>query len=71
MNACTPQEFLEQLHQGLIRHTQSCLADDVAMFLVDRLDEEVGEHVGAAAAAQHRRAGDQHAEAVESRGHPP
>ncbi|MFF3321039.1 PP2C family protein-serine/threonine phosphatase [Streptomyces sp. NPDC002889] len=34
--ARTPQEFLEQLHQGLIRHTQGCLGDDVAMLLVDR-----------------------------------
>ncbi|MET8680118.1 PP2C family protein-serine/threonine phosphatase [Streptomyces sp. NPDC004647] len=37
--ARTPQEFLEQLHQGLIQHTQGFLADDVAMLLVDRLDE--------------------------------
>ncbi|MCX4819386.1 serine/threonine-protein phosphatase [Streptomyces sp. NBC_01142] len=37
--AHTPQEFLEQLHQGLIRHTQGFLADDVAMLLVERLDE--------------------------------
>lgn len=43
--ACTPPDFLEQLHQGLIRHTEGCLADDVAMMLVDRLDEEAGEHV--------------------------
>ncbi|MET8629170.1 PP2C family protein-serine/threonine phosphatase [Kitasatospora sp. NPDC004669] len=35
----TPQEFLEQLHQALIRHTEDHLADDVAMILVDRLDE--------------------------------
>ncbi|WP_412566050.1 PP2C family protein-serine/threonine phosphatase [Streptomyces decoyicus] len=69
VHARTPQEFLEQLHQGLIRHTQGRLADDVAMILVDRLDEEAGEHVGAAAAAQHRRAGDQQADGVESRGH--
>jgi serine phosphatase RsbU (regulator of sigma subunit) len=39
----TPSEFLEELHQALIRHTEGHLADDVAMILVDRLDEEVGE----------------------------
>ncbi|WP_406002790.1 PP2C family protein-serine/threonine phosphatase [Streptomyces sp. NBC_00829] len=39
----TPREFLDELHQGLIRHTQGRLADDVAMVLVDRLDEEAGE----------------------------
>ncbi|OEJ36137.1 serine/threonine protein phosphatase [Streptomyces agglomeratus] len=39
----TPHEFLEQLHQGLIRHTDGHLADDVAMLLVDRLAEEAGE----------------------------
>ncbi|MFE2581271.1 SpoIIE family protein phosphatase [Streptomyces sp. NPDC059378] len=33
----TPPEFLEQLHQALIRHTEGHLADDVAMILVDRL----------------------------------
>ncbi|MBT2507697.1 serine/threonine-protein phosphatase [Streptomyces sp. ISL-98] len=38
----TPHEFLEQLHQGLIRHTDGRLADDVAMILVDRLAEEAG-----------------------------
>ncbi|THA40244.1 serine/threonine-protein phosphatase [Streptomyces sp. A1547] len=31
-----PQEFLDQLHRGLLRHTQDRLADDAAMFLVDR-----------------------------------
>ncbi|WP_251023350.1 PP2C family protein-serine/threonine phosphatase [Streptomyces sp. ISL-10] len=47
----TPPEFLEQLHQALIRHTtQGCLADDAAMLLVDRLDEEAGTQVDAAAA---------------------
>lgn len=35
----TPSEFLEQLHQGLIRHTEGPLVDDVAMILVDRLYE--------------------------------
>ncbi|MGW3209233.1 PP2C family protein-serine/threonine phosphatase [Streptomyces sp. NPDC001135] len=38
----TPQEFLGQLHQALLRHTEGRLADDVAMILVDRLDEGVG-----------------------------
>ncbi|MGW0883749.1 PP2C family protein-serine/threonine phosphatase [Streptomyces sp. NPDC002671] len=33
----TPPEFLEQLHQALIRHTEGDLADDVAMILTDRL----------------------------------
>jgi serine phosphatase RsbU (regulator of sigma subunit) len=46
-----PPEFLEQLHQALIRHTtQGRLADDAAMLLVDRLDEEAGTQVDAAAA---------------------
>ncbi|MDH2387882.1 PP2C family protein-serine/threonine phosphatase [Streptomyces sp. HNM0663] len=36
---CTPSEFLEALHLGLIRHTDGRLADDVAMLVVDRLDE--------------------------------
>ncbi|MFI1968529.1 serine/threonine protein phosphatase [Streptomyces cinnamoneus] len=40
---CAPSEFLEQLHQALIRHTEGSLADDVAMVLVDRLDEESGD----------------------------
>ncbi|MEU1626774.1 PP2C family protein-serine/threonine phosphatase [Streptomyces sp. NPDC020096] len=40
VHARTPPEFLEQLHQCLIRHTQGRLADDVAMLLVDRLGEE-------------------------------
>ncbi len=39
VHACTPPEFLEQLHQGLIRHTRGYLADDAAMLLVERLDE--------------------------------
>ncbi|MFE0511861.1 PP2C family protein-serine/threonine phosphatase [Streptomyces sp. NPDC058964] len=34
----TPPEFLEQLHQALIRHTEGDLADDVAMILADRHD---------------------------------
>ncbi|MFF3456826.1 PP2C family protein-serine/threonine phosphatase [Streptomyces sp. NPDC002730] len=41
LNDRTPPEFLEQLHQGLVRHTQGHLADDVAMVLVDRLDVEL------------------------------
>ncbi|MCF1506284.1 serine/threonine-protein phosphatase [Streptomyces glomeratus] len=36
----TPPEFLEQLHQALIRHAEGDLADDVAMILADRLDGE-------------------------------
>ncbi|MGW1892493.1 PP2C family protein-serine/threonine phosphatase [Streptomyces sp. NPDC002004] len=32
-----PQEFLEHLHQALIRHTEGHLADDVAVILIDRL----------------------------------
>ncbi len=35
-----PPEFLEQLHQALIRHTEGDLADDVAMILADRLGSE-------------------------------
>ncbi|MCX4625822.1 MULTISPECIES: PP2C family protein-serine/threonine phosphatase [unclassified Streptomyces] len=31
-----PQEFLDQLHRRLLRHTRDRLADDAAMFLVDR-----------------------------------
>ncbi|MGX1886657.1 PP2C family protein-serine/threonine phosphatase [Streptomyces sp. NPDC055287] len=46
-----PHEFLEELHQGLIRHTDGRLADDVAMILVDRFAQEAGEQGGAAAAA--------------------
>ncbi|MCH0563259.1 serine/threonine-protein phosphatase [Streptomyces sp. MUM 2J] len=37
----TPSEFLEQLHQELLRHTENDLADDVAMLFVDRLDDTV------------------------------
>ncbi|MET9605245.1 PP2C family protein-serine/threonine phosphatase [Streptomyces sp. NPDC006512] len=33
----SPQEFLNELHQALIRHTEGHLADDVAMIVVDRL----------------------------------
>ncbi len=49
--SCTPPELLEQLHQGLIRHTEGCLADDVAILVVDRLEADTGEQVGRAAAA--------------------
>ncbi|MFF4574749.1 PP2C family protein-serine/threonine phosphatase [Streptomyces sp. NPDC001410] len=35
----TPPDFLEQLHQALIRHTDGDLADDVAMILADRLND--------------------------------
>ncbi|MFF8990390.1 PP2C family protein-serine/threonine phosphatase [Streptomyces sp. NPDC014983] len=38
IHAATPQEFLEQLHQHLLRHTGGRLTDDVAMILIDRLD---------------------------------
>ncbi|MGI5509203.1 PP2C family protein-serine/threonine phosphatase [Streptomyces sp. CA-106131] len=43
--ACTPPELLQHLHLGLIRHTEGSLADDVAMLVVDRLDEEASEPV--------------------------
>ncbi|MBZ9638482.1 PP2C family protein-serine/threonine phosphatase [Streptomyces sp. PSKA30] len=47
----TPAEFLHELHKALIRHTGGRLADDVAMILVDRLDDEADEQGGGAAAA--------------------
>ncbi|MFE9649587.1 PP2C family protein-serine/threonine phosphatase [Streptomyces sp. NPDC006365] len=37
-HTCGTPEFLERLHQGLIRHTGGYLADDAAMLLVERLD---------------------------------
>lgn len=37
VHAGTPQEFLERLHQHLLRHTEGRLTDDVAMILIDRL----------------------------------
>ncbi|MET8452185.1 PP2C family protein-serine/threonine phosphatase [Streptomyces sp. NPDC005209] len=37
---CTPPQFLSRLHQGLVRHTGGRLADDAAMLIVERLDEE-------------------------------
>ncbi|MEX2980785.1 PP2C family protein-serine/threonine phosphatase [Streptomyces sp. C36] len=36
VSAHTPQDYLEQLHEELIRHTHGHLADDVAMLLVER-----------------------------------
>ncbi|MGW1917056.1 PP2C family protein-serine/threonine phosphatase [Streptomyces sp. NPDC002076] len=39
VHPCTPSEFLERLHQELIRHTHGYLADDAAMLLAERLDE--------------------------------
>ncbi|GAA1928442.1 PP2C family protein-serine/threonine phosphatase [Streptantibioticus ferralitis] len=54
-HARTPPEFLEQLHRDLVRHTEGRLADDVAMLLVDRLDQEISEQVGAAAASLSER----------------
>lgn len=36
----TRQAFLEGLRQALLRHTQGILADDVAIILVDRLEDE-------------------------------
>ncbi|MFI1073564.1 PP2C family protein-serine/threonine phosphatase [Streptomyces puniciscabiei] len=39
VHPCTPSEFLEGLHQELIRHTHGYLADDAAMLLAERLDE--------------------------------
>ncbi|MCQ8774283.1 PP2C family protein-serine/threonine phosphatase [Streptomyces telluris] len=44
----TPQEFLDHLHQELLRHTGGSLADDVAMLLVDR-SEDAGRHIEAVA----------------------
>ncbi|MCC5478430.1 serine/threonine-protein phosphatase [Streptomyces sp. JA03] len=38
----TPKDFLEQLQHTLIGHTEGHLADDMAMILVDRLEEGVG-----------------------------
>ncbi|MFZ3493380.1 PP2C family protein-serine/threonine phosphatase [Streptomyces sp. 5.8] len=32
----SPQEFLDELHRALIRHTEGLLTDDVAMILIDR-----------------------------------
>ncbi|MGP3949528.1 PP2C family protein-serine/threonine phosphatase [Streptomyces sp. 7N604] len=43
LHTFSPPKFLEQLHQGLVRHTQGRLADDAAMILVERLGEEANE----------------------------
>nr|WP_246430706.1 PP2C family protein-serine/threonine phosphatase [Streptomyces rectiverticillatus] len=47
----TPQEFLDHLHQGLLRHTGGSLADDVAMLLVERVErsKDIGHHIEAVA----------------------
>ncbi|MFD7613865.1 PP2C family protein-serine/threonine phosphatase [Streptomyces sp. NPDC059828] len=34
----SPEEFLEELHQALLRHTSGCLADDVAMVIIERVE---------------------------------
>ncbi len=36
-HARTPREFLDQLHQSLIVHTEDRLVDDVAMVALDRV----------------------------------
>ncbi|WP_405497204.1 PP2C family protein-serine/threonine phosphatase [Streptomyces sp. NBC_00096] len=36
------QAFLEGLRQGLLHHTRGCLADDVAVIIVDRLEDGTG-----------------------------
>ncbi|WKU43240.1 PP2C family protein-serine/threonine phosphatase [Streptomyces sp. VNUA116] len=46
--ARTPQEFLDLLHEALLRHTEGRLADDAALLLVDRC-EEPGRPAGAVA----------------------
>jgi serine phosphatase RsbU (regulator of sigma subunit) len=43
-HAHTPREFLDELHQRLTRHTHGYLADDVAMVVLDRVQEEADEH---------------------------
>ncbi|MEU6365155.1 PP2C family protein-serine/threonine phosphatase [Streptomyces sp. NPDC046931] len=40
VHPCRPSQFLECLHLELIRHTGGHLADDAAMLLIERLDEE-------------------------------
>ncbi|AWZ08154.1 MULTISPECIES: PP2C family protein-serine/threonine phosphatase [unclassified Streptomyces] len=40
MRGHTRQDFLEGLREGLLRHTRGSLADDVAVILVDRLEED-------------------------------
>ncbi|WP_308425155.1 PP2C family protein-serine/threonine phosphatase [Wenjunlia tyrosinilytica] len=53
--ACTPAQFLEHLHQGLIRHTRDRLADDVAMLVVDRLAQDTAGQAAVAAASTGQR----------------
>ncbi|MEV5935109.1 SpoIIE family protein phosphatase [Streptomyces sp. NPDC052079] len=36
----TPQEFLEELHRALLRHTGGRSTDDVAVILVERLPQD-------------------------------
>ncbi|MFE0579245.1 PP2C family protein-serine/threonine phosphatase [Streptomyces sp. NPDC058874] len=38
----SPREFLDRLCQALVRHAEGRLEDDVAMILVDRVDEDEG-----------------------------
>ncbi|MFD1661150.1 PP2C family protein-serine/threonine phosphatase [Streptomyces caeni] len=40
VHADTPEEFLEELHQRIVRHTGGRLADDVAMIMIDRVGKE-------------------------------
>ncbi|MGW2598721.1 PP2C family protein-serine/threonine phosphatase [Streptomyces klenkii] len=40
LRARDPEEFLDQLHEELLRHTEGRLADDAAMLLIDRYEEE-------------------------------
>ncbi|MER6127579.1 PP2C family protein-serine/threonine phosphatase [Streptomyces sp. NPDC001795] len=54
VHAGTPQEFLEQLQQRLISHCHDCLADDVAMILIDRLPQEADAQAPATASTGHR-----------------
>ncbi|MFF0000501.1 PP2C family protein-serine/threonine phosphatase [Streptomyces avermitilis] len=49
-----PSEFLEHLHQALVRHAEGDLADDVAMLLVDRLNGEPEPSSDGADAGQRR-----------------
>ncbi|MFG3117509.1 PP2C family protein-serine/threonine phosphatase [Streptomyces sp. NPDC048197] len=38
--ACTPPDFLEWLHQALVRHTRGQLTDDVAVLVIDRFRDD-------------------------------
>ncbi|WP_367140814.1 MULTISPECIES: PP2C family protein-serine/threonine phosphatase [Streptomyces] len=40
LRARDPEEFLDRLHEELLRHTEGRLADDAAMLLIDRYEEE-------------------------------